>query len=183
MLVNVCVVLLLFLTSSVRTESSTNKTIQEGQQKIAKYVRAILDHYKQKDPVGLPDIPIPYPKRIGPLHLSISIGKITMDNMTVHGLEKFKIDHIEIDLAKMIAEVAVTIEKLVIYGNYTMRSLFISSNGPFTVKLKKVYGKAEATLEVEREGYLEAQGINMDMHFKDINLNLNGSAFIQNPTP
>lgn len=126
----------------------------------------------------MPGAPIPDPMDIPQLSQSSSLGRMTMTNVKLKGLKEFRIHHIVLDLAKMTAEVAVTIEKLNVYGNYTLRSLFSSSAGPFTVKLQEVFGQAIARLEVEREGYLEAQEINMDIKFKDIDMNFERLGFL-----
>ena len=157
--------------------ASCKSCLEKGQHKITEYVRAILEHYKQKDPIGLPGVPIPDPMDIPPLTHSFSMATLNMKNITLYGLSKFRIHHVTINLAVMDAEVALTIDKLDIYGNYTLSSLFYGSQGPFTIKLKNIFGKAIARLDVERDGRLGAQEINMDISFEHIDINFERLAF------
>ncbi|KAI4458734.1 hypothetical protein MML48_7g00004553 [Holotrichia oblita] len=178
MFLNKFLVILLIATitkSSVsQIEVPTNETLEEGQQKVAEYVRAILNHYKQKDPVGLPGVPIPDPMDIPPLNYPITLGSIRMTNIKLYGLKDFRIHHVSIDMAKMIADVAVTMENLIVRGNYTAKTLLSSSKGPYTVKLKEVYGQVVAKLRVESEGYLEAEEIKTKINPKHIDMKFEG---------
>lgn len=57
---------------------------------------------------------------------------------------------------------------MVIKGNYTLSSLFASSNGPFTVTLTNVVAKGNASVAVERDGKIRTQEISMDMGFSSL---------------
>lgn len=155
------------------TEPSATQTklIKQGEKKISDHILAVLEHYKQKDPVGLPGAPVPDPLGIPNISHSFSIGKMNFINATVHGLSKFRISHIQVDLASMQADAALTIDKLNVFGNYTLSTWFSSSSGPFSVNLTKVFVHAITRLEVEREGHLEAQEMNVDMSFKNMTMN------------
>lgn len=138
---------------------------------------AILKHYKQKDPVGIPGVPIPDPMDIPPLKHSLPFGQMHMQNVKLYGLSKFRVEFIKIDLAAMRADAAITIETLDVLGNYTLSTWLSKSLGPFTVKLTNVYVKAVARLEVERSGQLEAQEMDMDITFKNIDMNFERLGF------
>lgn len=97
-----------------------------------------------------------------------------MTNIKLYGLKDFRIHHVSIDMAKMIADVAVTMENLIVRGNYTAKTLFSSSKGPYTVKLKEVYGQVVAKLRVESEGYLEAEEIKTKINPKQIDMKFEG---------
>lgn len=53
-------------------------------------------------------------------------------------------------------------------GNYTLSSFFTKAEGPFTVVLKNVFVKGNASLAVERDGRLRTKDIKMDITFKDM---------------
>lgn len=62
----------------------------------------------------------------------------------------------------------VQLDVMEIRGNYTLTSLFASSNGPFTVKLTNVVAKGNASVAVERDGKIRTQEISMDMGFSSL---------------
>lgn len=115
---------------------------------------------------------------IPPFRHSMSIGTLNFKNVKVHGLSKFRLTRVKTDVANMIVDASLTIDKLDVFGNYTLSSLFSSSKGPFTVKLKDVFVRAIATLEVEREGHLEAQEMNMDITFKSMAIDFENLGFL-----
>lgn len=81
---------------------SEEKNIEEEKRKLSEYVLSIIEHYKQKDPVGLPGTPIPEPLLIPPLKHSVSsFATMHFKDVQVYGLSKFVIDYIEADLASM----------------------------------------------------------------------------------
>lgn len=92
----------------------------------------VLDHYKQEDPIGIPDAPIPDPLDIPPLQRSVSIYNMKMFNSKLYGLKNFRVEHITANIADMTVEAALTIEKLHVKGNYTLTSWFSRAEGPFT---------------------------------------------------
>jgi len=63
-------------------------------------------------------------------------------------------------------------------GNYTMSTWFSRSSGPFNVTLSNVYIEGLAKLEVERDGQLQAQNIDMDIIFQDIAMNFQNLGFL-----
>lgn len=160
-------------------EDSTNKTavLTAGEKKISEYIIAILEHFKQKDPVGMPGAPVPDPMDIPPFKHSISVGTLNFKNVKVYGMSKFRLNRVKTDVANMEVNAALTIDKLDVFGNYTLSSFFSSSRGPFTVNLKGVFVQTNATLEVEREGHLEAQEMSMDITFKNMAMNFENLGF------
>lgn len=171
--------LLLCFVQSLLSEGppSAPKNAVEHEKKLSEYVLAILEHYKQKDPVGIPGAPIPDPLIIPPMSQSFSVGRMHFKNVELYGLKKFRIEHITANLADMKMEAALLIDKMNIIGNYTLRTWFSSAEGPFTVNLTRVRVKAEANLEVQKNGSLEAQDIAMDITFKDMALDFQGLGF------
>ncbi|KAK5639517.1 hypothetical protein RI129_012009 [Pyrocoelia pectoralis] len=159
------------------SENVNLETLQLGEKKISEYVRAILEHYKQKDPVGIPGAPVPDPFDIPPFSHSFSVGKMHFDKVKLYGLSKFRISHVTVDLAKMQVEAALRIEVLYVMGNYTLSTWLSKSQGPFTVQLSDVFVQAVAKLEVEDEGKLEAQEMNMDITLKNIAMNFERLGF------
>nr|XP_022901278.1 uncharacterized protein LOC111414229 [Onthophagus taurus] len=144
---------------------------QLGQIKISQYVRNIVEHYKQKDPVGLPIQEIPDPLTVDEMVTSLpSVEKLLLKQIKIHGLSKFKVDKVIIDVSKMRANLAISVDLVNMYGSYSMTSLFSSSNGPFTIQATGVKATAGARLEVNEEGVLEAQEITMDFGFKGVDI-------------
>lgn len=156
------------------------KLIAEGEKKISEHVLVILEHYKQEDPVGLPGAPIPDPMPIPPLSHSFAMGKMNMKDVQLRGLAQFRIHHVDINLGEMQVEAALTIEKLIVNGNYTLGTWLAKYAGPFTVKLKDVFVQGISRLEVNRVGQLEAQEMKMDITFKNIDMNFEGLGVVAN---
>nr|XP_018914135.1 PREDICTED: uncharacterized protein LOC109042037 [Bemisia tabaci]XP_018914137.1 PREDICTED: uncharacterized protein LOC109042037 [Bemisia tabaci]XP_018914138.1 PREDICTED: uncharacterized protein LOC109042037 [Bemisia tabaci]XP_018914139.1 PREDICTED: uncharacterized protein LOC109042037 [Bemisia tabaci] len=150
--------------------------------RLSEEVRAVLEHYKDPDPVGLPNDPVPDPMPIPDIKHSFSLHTMTLRNITVHGLSKFRIDNAFSDLVDMQVSMGVKMDNLMVFGNHTISTWLSSSSGGFNVTLVGIYIEAIAMLEVARGGYLEATDIKMDIVFQDIemdfqNLGLMGSFF------
>lgn len=137
----------------------------------------ILDHYKQNDPVGLPGAPIPDPFPVPSFSHRFSIGKMHFEDVTIYGLKKFRIKFMKANLAKMEVNLALDIDELETHGNYTLSAFFTSAEGPFTVKVKNVTVQAIASMQVQLDGKLEAQDIDMDVDFEDIEVNFENLGF------
>ncbi|KAJ8918627.1 hypothetical protein NQ315_013133 [Exocentrus adspersus] len=161
-------------------DSGLQNVTHHTEKKISDTILAMLEHFKQPDPVGLPGAPIPDPMDIPEMKHSFSVGRMTFFNVKLYGLKKFRIDHINADISAMKVEAALTIDRLNVIGNYTLSAFFSKSRGPFTVVLTKVYVVAIASLEVERNGQLEAQEMDMDIKFKDISMDFKGLGFFAN---
>lgn len=78
----------------------TNITLL-GEQKLSDQVRLILNHYKQEDPVGLPGAPIADPMPIPDMKRSFTYATMHFTSAHVHGLSRFRIQHIKSNLAAM----------------------------------------------------------------------------------
>ena len=97
---------------------------------MAKQVFAIIDHFKNPDPIGLP-VPIPDPIEMPePIDQSMSFGKLSMKDVKVIGVSKFRIQNttVEID-KKMAASCGLVFDTLIMRGNYSLSSLFTKSHG------------------------------------------------------
>lgn len=68
------------------------------------------------------------------------------------------------------ANAEINLDELLVKGDYTLTSLFTKASGPFTVTLKNVVVKGNATLGVERDGQIRTQNIIMDMGFSDMSM-------------
>lgn len=75
----------------------------------------------------------------------------------------------------------VQLDVMLVKGNYTLNWLFSSASGPFTVILKNVVAKGNATVAVERDGKIRTQDITMDMLFSDMKMDFqNLGEFLRN---
>lgn len=71
-----------------------------------------------------------------------------------------------------------SIEQLLIKGQYTMSTWFSRQQGDFNVTLSGVLIKGLASMEVNQNGQLEAQNINMDITFQNIAMNFQNLGFM-----
>ncbi|XP_019700204.2 uncharacterized protein LOC109503583 isoform X2 [Harpegnathos saltator] len=149
-----------------------------GEQRLGDQIRAILKHYQQDDPVGLPGAPIPDPMPVPDMKHSFSMYTMHFKQINVYGLAKFRIEHVESELARMQVSVAVKIDILDIRGLYTLASWLSKSAGDFSVKLTGVNVQGIARLEVGTDGKLQAQDIDMDLTFDKIDLDFKNLGFL-----
>ncbi|XP_025206290.1 uncharacterized protein LOC112602408 [Melanaphis sacchari] len=146
--------------------------------KLSEQIRKILKHYQGPDPVGFPGAPIPDPLSIPPMNKDFGMAFMTFKNMTVHGLSKFKVEQVNTDLKNMRVYVLLKIKRMYVLGNYTLRSwLSRPAAGPFNVTLIDVEAAAEAALEPDEDGILQATNTEMDMQFKDCELDFKNLGF------
>ncbi|KAE9545417.1 hypothetical protein AGLY_000960 [Aphis glycines] len=172
---------------SIPTTMEPEKNIEDGnntmpaevvKDKLSEQIRKILRHYQRPDPVGFPGAPIPDPLSIPPMSKDFGMVFMTFKNMTVHGLSKFKVEHVNTDLKNMRVYVLLKIKRMYVLGNYTMRSwLSRPAAGPFNVTLIDVEAAAEAALEPDEDGVLQATDTEMDMQFKDCELDFKNLGF------
>ncbi|XP_067623693.1 uncharacterized protein [Eurosta solidaginis] len=177
------------ITETTETEESTSNSdandehnVRVTENRLAAQLFAVLEHFKQNDPVGLPGVPIPDPIDVPDMRKNIGMGTLSMMKSKAYGLSKFRIDTVNIDLKAMQVDVGIKLDEMNVEGLYTLSALFTRANGPFTVALKKVYVKAQATLAVQRDGTLTTDRIKMDITFSDMamdfkNLGLVGNVF------
>ncbi|XP_072388618.1 uncharacterized protein [Diabrotica undecimpunctata] len=155
-----------------------NQTLT-SEKKLSETLLEVLNHYKQPDPLGIPGAPIPDPMPLPDMTKSFSVGRMFFKNMKLHGLKKFRIQHLMVDVTKMKLEATLSIDVLTTKGNYTLRSLFSRGAGPFTVKLTKVVVTAIAKMEVQVDGMLEAQDMDMDLKIASIDMDFKGMGVLQ----
>lgn len=127
--------------------------------------------------MGIPGAPVPDPMEVPPFSHSFSVGLMRFKDVKLYGLSMFRINYTKVDLASMQVDAALYIEKLHVFGNYSLSTWLSTSSGPFTVNLTDVNVKAQARLEVEREGHLETQEMAMDIVFRDIAMNFENLGF------
>ncbi|XP_012270232.1 uncharacterized protein LOC105694290 [Orussus abietinus] len=163
---------------SVADDKNVASKLAEGEQRLGDQILAILKHYQQEDPIGLPGAPIPDPMPVPDMKHSFSMYTMNFRNTSVYGLSKFRIEHIRSELALMQVSVALNIETLDVRGLYTLASWLTSSAGDFTVKLSGVVVQGVARLEVSTEGKLRAQDIDMDLTFDNIDLDFKNLGFL-----
>jgi hypothetical protein len=133
-------------TKQVTEESA--KTVQKHNVKVAEshlsaQVFAIIDHYKQDDPVGLPGATVPDPMPIPEVKQSMSFGKMHLKNVLAYGLSKFRIKHLKTNLNDMNVQGVVQMDQMITKGNYTLSTLFSRAEGPFIVNLTNVVVKGK----------------------------------------
>ncbi|XP_017888169.2 uncharacterized protein LOC108629805, partial [Ceratina calcarata] len=159
-------------------ENDTAAEIAAGEKRLGDHIRAILKHYQQDDPIGLPGAPIPDPMPVPDMKHSFSMYTMNFKHVNVYGLSKFRIVHVESELALMQVAVALSIETLDIRGLYTLSSWLSRSAGNFTVKLTGVNVQGIARLEVASDGKLQAQNIDMDLTFQKIDMDFKNLGFL-----
>lgn len=159
-------------------EQSAAAQIALGERKLGDQIRAILKHYQQEDPVGLPGAPIPDPMPVPDMRQSFSVFTMDLNSIKVFGLSKFRIEAMRSELALMQVSVTLSIEALDIRGLYTLASWLSRSDGDFTVKLSGVKVQGLAKLEVGNNGKLHAQDIDMDLTFETIDMDFQNLGFM-----
>ncbi|XP_043803519.1 uncharacterized protein LOC122720703 [Apis laboriosa] len=159
-------------------KNDTAAQIILGEKRLEDHVRAILKHYQQNDPVGLPGAPIPDPMSAPDMKYSFSMYTMNFKQMNIYGLSKFRIVNAESELALMQVSVTLNIESLDIRGFYTLSSWLSRSAGNFTMKLMGVNVKGIGRLEVASDGKLQAQNIDMDLTFENVAMDFKNLGFL-----
>lgn len=168
------------ISSSSINDKSKAAQIAAGEQRLGDQIRAILKHYQQDDPVGLPGAPIPDPMSVPDMKHSFSMHTMHFNHVNVYGLSKFRIEHVESELARMQVSVAVRLDSLNIHGLYRLKTWLSESTGNFTSKLTGVNVEGLARLEVATDGKLQAANIDMDLTFDKIDLDFKNLGFFAN---
>lgn len=97
---------------------------------MTKKVYDIIEHFKDNDPVGLPALEIPDPISIPDVHQTLNIGKLTMTKVKAHGVSKFRVQNVTVEIdKKMEATCGLLFETLRLAGNYSLSSFLARSNG------------------------------------------------------
>lgn len=158
-------------------DGQDQQSTEEHNQKVAEnrlalQIFAILDHFKQPDPVGLPIASVPDPMPIPDITQNVAIAKMDIKNAQAYGLSKFRIVSMKTDLLRLCVEIALEIDETKMEGDYQMSlSFFSKAAGPFQVHMKHVVVTGNATLAVNRMGKLETQDIVMDIGFHNMSMN------------
>lgn len=178
-----------FKKSNDHDDKSTDKSksINDHNQKVAEnqlaaQIIAIIDHFKQDDPIGLPGVPIPDPMTTGGTTTKTTGVTMELKDLKIYGVSKFRLIKSNVDLQNMRVETLMQLDQIHTTGNYKMKAFLSSSSGPFTVDLTDVYGQGNATLGVTINGKIELSDIVMDMWFENMkadfqNLGVVGSVF------
>lgn len=61
----------------------------------------MIDHYKQTDPLGVPGAAIPDPMKLPNNKAQIAVGTIELKNALAHGISKFRIKSVDLDVEHM----------------------------------------------------------------------------------
>lgn len=152
--------------------------VQVTENRVAAQLFAVLEHYKQPDPVGLPNVPIPDPMLVPDMAKNIGMATLKMKNVQAHGLSQFRIKYLNADLNNMKVDAGIQLDTMTVKGSYTLSSLFSSAQGPFTVILKNVIARAVANLEIQTDGSLCTEQINMDLTFSDMTMDFQNLGFL-----
>lgn len=83
------------------SESDDALKIKESQASIAAQVEAMLVHFQQEDPQGLPGVPVPDPLEVPNVKKSMGMANLDMKQVKAYGLSKFRIDKMNLDLKEM----------------------------------------------------------------------------------
>lgn len=76
-----------------------NKNVAEN--RLSTQIFALIEHYKQVDPVGLPGAPVPDPFTVPDVSKSIGMGTLKMKNTLAYGLSKFRINSLSFDVNQL----------------------------------------------------------------------------------
>lgn len=159
-------------------EGNDAHNIEASQNRVAAQIVGLLEHYKQKDPVGIPGADIKDPMDVPDISRSLGMANLNMMQVKAYGLSKFRIDSINADFKEMMVEGGIQLDEMLMKGNYILSSFFSKANGPFSVLLKKVYAKVSATLMVESDGHLTTDQIKMDLTFGDMAMDFQNLGFL-----
>ncbi|XP_075154001.1 uncharacterized protein LOC142227374 isoform X2 [Haematobia irritans] len=168
--------------SEVAVEEPSNSidehNVKVTENRVAAQLFAVLEHYKQEDPVGFPGVPVPDPMNVPDMKKSLGMATLNMYQVKSYGLSKFRIVSIKADLNGMTVDCAVELDELITKGMYTLTSFFSKANGPFIVILRKVLITGTAILAVQRDGHLLTDHIKMDVTFADMSMDFQNLGFL-----
>ncbi|XP_041974278.1 uncharacterized protein LOC121729737 [Aricia agestis] len=152
--------------------------ISKGEEKMSEYILQLLEHFKQPDPVGLPGAKVPDPYMIPDNKQSTSFGTMYFKKTGVHGISKFRILYVNVDIAEMKVVAGLSMDKLQARGDYTMSTWLNKVQGPYTVDITGLKLSALATLGVERDGKIRAQNMIIDIGFNSIVMDFQNAGFL-----
>lgn len=87
-----------------KLDDSHNKNMAEN--RLSAQIFALVEHYKQIDPVGLPGAPVPDPFTVPDVSKSIGMGTLKMKNTMAYGLSKFRIKSLAFDVNQLMVFVS-----------------------------------------------------------------------------
>uniref|UniRef100_A0A1A9V880 Uncharacterized protein n=1 Tax=Glossina austeni TaxID=7395 RepID=A0A1A9V880_GLOAU len=151
-----------------------------SENRLAAQLFAVLEHYKQEDPVGIPGFPISDPFEMPNVKQSLGMANLNMMKIKAYGLSSFRLTSVKVDLKDMKAEGVIELDEMYTNGSYTLNSLFSNANGPFNVILKKVMAKGTAVLGVQRSGHLAIERLKIDITFADMGMDFQNLGFLGN---
>uniref|UniRef100_A0A1A9WXK6 Uncharacterized protein n=1 Tax=Glossina brevipalpis TaxID=37001 RepID=A0A1A9WXK6_9MUSC len=164
----------------IESNSIDDHNAKVSENRLAAQLFAVLEHYKQKDPVGIPGFPISDPFEMPNVKQSLGMANLNMMKIKAFGLSKFRLTSVKADLKAMKAEGVIELDEMYTNGSYTLNSLFSKANGPFTVVLKKVTAKGTAVLAVQRSGHLAIDRLKIDITFDDMGMDFQNLGFLGN---
>lgn len=83
------------------TDDDAQNNIEASKNGTAALILMMLDHYKQKDPVGIPGAPVEDPMLAPDMAKSIGMANLNMKNVKAYGMSKFRVDNIDVDFKEM----------------------------------------------------------------------------------
>ncbi|KAG4066754.1 hypothetical protein HA402_012821 [Bradysia odoriphaga] len=155
--------------------SDYNKEVAENH--LSAQIFALMEHFHQADPIGLPGAPVPDPFAVPDVKKSVGIGTLTLQNTLAYGMSKFRLKYIKTDLNKLTVKAGIQLDQMNVRGNYTLSSLFSKTHGPFTIVLRNVFVKGNASLGVERDGKIRTKDIQMDISFGNMAVDFQNLGF------
>lgn len=84
-------------------ETEATQTAEEAAkaQRLMEQVRSVLEHFKQSDPTGFPGAEVPDPMDVPPMNTSFAIATMNFENVTVHGLSRFRFHEASVNFTAM----------------------------------------------------------------------------------
>lgn len=76
-----------------------NQNVAES--KMSAQIIALLEHYKQNDPLGIPGAPVLDPLPVPYTKQSMGMATLTMKNASAYGLSKFRIKSVAVDVNEL----------------------------------------------------------------------------------
>ncbi|KAK7868843.1 hypothetical protein R5R35_014172 [Gryllus longicercus] len=150
----------------VAPDAPTNpRQLAASERRLSAQLRALIAHYQQEDPVGIPGAPVPDPMPVPDSTRSVAFATVTVNNASVYGLSRFRVDRVMLDLANLSASISVRLEHLDLEGAYGIRYFLTNSKGRITVTLDNVTVAATAALAVAQDGRLRADHVLLDVAF------------------
>ncbi|GLH09188.1 Uncharacterized protein GBIM_14296 [Gryllus bimaculatus] len=127
-------------------DAPTNpRQLAASERRLSTQLRALIAHYQQEDPVGIPGAPVPDPMPVPDTTRTVAIATVTVNNAS--------------------ASISVRLEHLDLEGAYGIRYFLTNSKGRITVTLDNVTVAATAALAVDQDGRLRADHVLLDVSF------------------